>query len=451
MQVVIDTDKPVSRREKLMVLFMGVAVVLVIMNTMMFNLALPKVALEFQLNAAETSWIVTAYSIMFAIASITYSRLADFIPIRRLFLIGLTSLGVAAIAGFFIHDFYILIGVRVLQASGAGSIPGLALVFISRHIPLARRGRAMARVMAAVGLGLGLGPVVGGAIVEYAGWPYLFLLTASALLLVPVFAALVSQEEVRDGTFDIAGAVLAATSITALLMALTQKSALALAGGSIGVLLFVWRIRSAREPFVLPALFANRNYLKLAAVGVAAYIVSFALLFIMPQMLVKLHGLSAIHAGLAIFPGSIMAMLVSPITGKTIDRRGNSGILRLLPWLMAAGTLLLAVFAKEGYVYLALAYILVSVAFTFITSAVSNEMSRLLIPAQIGSGLGLFQLMQFFSGAFGVALSATALVWQRDLPQAESYSNIYFGMTFIVLLSVVSASAYLKSKNRSED
>ena len=83
-----------------MVLFMGVAVVLVIMNTMMFNLALPKVALEFQLNAAETSWIVTAYSIMFAIASITYSRLADFLPIRRLFLIGLTSLGTAAIAGF---------------------------------------------------------------------------------------------------------------------------------------------------------------------------------------------------------------------------------------------------------------------------------------------------------------------------------------------------------------
>ncbi len=163
-----------------MVLFMGVAVVLVIMNTMMFNLALPKVALEFQLNAAETSWIVTAYSIMFAIASITYSRLADFLPIRRLFLIGLTSLGTAAIAGFFIRDFYVLIAVRVLQASGAGAIPGLALVFISRHIPLVRRGRAMARVMAAVGLGLGLGPVVGGAIVEYAGWHYLFLLTALA-------------------------------------------------------------------------------------------------------------------------------------------------------------------------------------------------------------------------------------------------------------------------------
>lgn len=449
MQGATDTEKPASRREKLMVLFMGVAVVLVIMNTMMFNLALPKVALEFQLNAAETSWIVTAYSIMFAIASITYSRLADFLPIRRLFLIGLTSLGTAAIAGFFIRDFYVLIAVRVLQASGAGAIPGLALVFISRHIPLVRRGRAMARVMAAVGLGLGLGPVVGGAIVEYAGWHYLFLLTALALLLVPVFAALVPKQEVRHGTFDVAGALFAATGITALLMALTQKSIVALLGGSLFVLLFVWRISSAREPFVLPALFTNRNYLKLAAVGVSAYIVSFALLFIMPQMLVKLHGLSAINAGLAIFPGSILAMLVSPMTGRTIDRSGNHGILQFLPWLMAAGTLLLAVFAKESYLYLSLAYMLVSVAFTYITSSVSNEMSRLLIPAQIGSGLGLFQLMQFFSGAFGVALSATALIWQRDLAPAESYSNIYFGMTVIVLLSVISAHFYLKSRARA--
>ena len=449
MQPSTPEEKPASHREKLMVLFMGIAVVLVIMNTMMFNLALPKVAAEFNLTPAETSWVVTAYSIMFAIASITYSRLADFIPVRRLFLIGLMSLGLAALAGFFIRDFVVLIAVRVLQASGAGAIPGLALVFISRHIPLARRGRAMARVMAAVGLGLGLGPVVGGAIVEFAGWHYLFLLTALALLLVPVFAALVPQEAPRHGTFDIAGAVLAAAGITALLMALTQKSLLAFLGGCIGVLLFVWRIKTAREPFVLPALFANKNYLKLAAVGVAAYIVSFALLFIMPQMLVKLHRLSAIEAGLAIFPGSIMAMLVSPITGKTIDRRGNGGILRQMPWLMAAGTLLLALFAKDGYLYLAFAYVFVCVAFTFITSSVSNEMSRLLVPAQIGSGLGLFQLMQFFSGAFGVALSATALIWQRDFAPAESYSNIYFGMTVIVVLSAVSAHFYLKNRDKS--
>lgn len=432
-----------------MVFFMGVAVVLVIMNTTMFNLALPSVTLQFALTPGETSWIVTAYSIMFAIASITYSRLSDFIPIRRLFLIGLTSLGTAAIAGFFIRDFAALIFVRVLQASGAGSIPGLALVFISRHIPIERRGRAMAKVMAAVSLGLGLGPVVGGTIVEYAGWHYLFLLTASALLLLPAFALLVPHESPRRGTFDIAGAILAATGITLLLMALTQRSGIALAAGVVGTVLFVWRIRTADQPFVLPALFGNFAYLKLAAVGVAAYIVSFALLFIMPQMLVKFHGLSAIHAGLAIFPGSIMAMLVSPVTGRTIDRHGNHGILRLLPWLMVLGTLLFALFAKDGYGYLAAAYVLVSVAFTFITSAVSNEMSRLLVVEQLGSGLGLFQLMQFFSGAFGVALSATALVWQRDLTAAESFSNIYFGMSAILVLSILSAHFYLKSKSSS--
>lgn len=70
-------------REGLLTLLFSVAVVLVIMNTAMFNLALPDVTETFGITAASASWIVTGYSIMFSIASITYSRLSDFLPIRR--------------------------------------------------------------------------------------------------------------------------------------------------------------------------------------------------------------------------------------------------------------------------------------------------------------------------------------------------------------------------------
>jgi len=86
-------------REGFISVLLGLSIVLVIMNTMMFNLALPSVAREYHLSASSSSWIVTGYSIVFAIASITYSRLSDFIPIRRLFVIALLSLSLAAIAG----------------------------------------------------------------------------------------------------------------------------------------------------------------------------------------------------------------------------------------------------------------------------------------------------------------------------------------------------------------
>ena len=112
-------------REGLVTFLLGLSVVLVIMNTMMFNLALPSVAHDFGLSAIFTSWIVTGYSIIFAISSITYSRLSDFVPIRRLIVIALVSLSAAAIVGLFSDSFVLLLLVRHWlrgEASGAGAI-----------------------------------------------------------------------------------------------------------------------------------------------------------------------------------------------------------------------------------------------------------------------------------------------------------------------------------------
>ncbi len=142
-----------SIREGLVTILLGLSIVLVIMNTMMFNLALPSVAHDFGLSAASTSWIVTGYSIVFAISSITYSRLSDFVPIRRLFIIALVSLSAAAIVGLFSDSFLLLLLVRLVQASGAGAIPALSLVLITRYVPLERRGKAMATIMSAASLG----------------------------------------------------------------------------------------------------------------------------------------------------------------------------------------------------------------------------------------------------------------------------------------------------------
>lgn len=433
-----------SIREGLVTALLGLSIVLVIMNTMMFNLALPDVSREYALSASLTSWIVTGYSIVFAISSITYSRLSDFVPIRRLIMIGLTSLSLAAIAGLFSDSFLVLLLVRLLQATGAGAIPALSLVLISRYIPLERRGKAMAMIMSAASLGLGLGPVAGGAIVEFLGWHYLFIVTAVTILLVPVFGMLLPNEKPSKGSFDALGALLAGVGTTGLLLFLTSQSWAALVAGLIALALFVIRIRSAKDPFVQPVLFRNRRYLLLSAIGIVAYLCSFATLFLMPQILVHLYGLSAVSSGLVIFPGSLLALFLSQRVGKIIDRSGNAAIIRYIPYLLLASVLLFAWLSGTSYIAIMLIYMLLSVGFTFMTSSISNEMSRILDKSQIGSGMGLFQLLQFFSGAFGVAMTASALTWQKELPLASAFSNIYWVLSVVVLLSIGCAYMYLK-------
>ena len=180
----------------------------------------------------------------------------------------------------------------------------------------------------------------------------------------------------------------------------------------------------------------------LGAVGIAAYLCSFATLFLIPQILVNLYGLSAISSGLIIFPGSLLALFLSRKVGKIIDLQGNAAIIRYIPLLVLASVLLFALFAGSSYIAILFIYMLLSIGFTFLTSSISNEMSRILQPSQFGSGLGLFQLLQFFSGAFGVAATASALTWQKDLPLQTAYSNIYWGLTVVVLVSIGCAYLY---------
>lgn len=298
-------------REGLLTVLFSVAIVLVIMNTAMFNLALPDVTETFGITAASASWIVTGYSIMFSIASITFSRLSDFLPIRRLLTIGLLTLGLAAIAGFFSSNFVFLLIVRIAQASGAGAVMSLSLVLFTRYVPLARRGKAMATIMSAVSLGLGLGPVAGGSIVEYLGWHWLFAVTAAILLLVPLFLVLLPREVPRRGSFDALGRLFLGIGTTGLLLFLTGGYWIALIAGVASLALFIRRIGSTPDPFVMPALFRDRSYLVLSLVGIASYLCSFATLFLLPQILTHRFGFSASHAGLVIFPGSLLAIIVS--------------------------------------------------------------------------------------------------------------------------------------------
>ncbi|MCR2806985.1 MFS transporter [Paenibacillus soyae] len=443
-----DTSSAALPREGLLIGLLGLAVVLMIMNTAMFNLALPDVTSAFGITPSAASWIVTGYSIVFAIASITYSRLSDFVPIRRLFVIGLLLLGTAAIAGFFSTSFLMLLLARIAQATGAGGIISLSIVLLSRYIPVSRRGKAMATIMSAVSLGLGLGPVAGGAIVEYFGWPYLFAVTAASLLLIPLFLKLLPEERPSRGSFDLWGALLLSLGTTGILLFLTSYSLLALAAGMLGILLFIVRIRSAKEPFVQPSLFRNGRYMALAAIGIASYMCSFATLFLMPQVLVHRFEMTASHAGFVIFPGSLLAMLASRKIGAAIDRYGNTVLLRYAPPFILVSTLLFGLLIGRSWLAILLIYMLMSLSFTIVSSSVSNEMSRILPDQQIGSGMGLFQLLQFFSGAFSVALAASALEWQHSLPLSASYSNIYWGLAVIALLAVSSTIIYRRTPER---
>jgi len=440
----VNSEQPLLAREGFTIITICIAIVLALMNTSMFNLALPDVISDFNISSSTASWIVSGYSIMFAISSITFSRLSDFVPLKRLLIIGVLALGIASLVGFFSNSFLTLLLCRIVQASGAGGIISLSMVLYTRYIPIERRGAAMAINMSAVSLGLGTGPVVGGLIVDNLGWHWLFILTSFVLLLIPLMAFALPKELPSKGTFDFLGGVLLAFGTTFLLLFTTNQNWIILIAGLIALVLFVIRIRKTKDPFVLPSLFSNRPYLILVLLGITGYICNFATLFLLPQILTQNFHFSAGHAGLIIFPGSLLAIISSRMVGRVIDRFGNGYFLKYGTIVLLSSIILFAILIGHNWIGAMITYMILSLAFTALSSCLSNEISRVLDRKFIGSGMGLFQLLQFFSGAFGVAIVAIALEKQHQLSLAVAYSNIYWGLALLAVVGVLSTFLYRK-------
>ncbi|MCA1030263.1 MFS transporter [Bacillus timonensis] len=442
----IDFEETLQHENKIVLLW-SFTVWLVVMNTTMFNVALPSVLFDLSLSSATASWIVSGYSIVFAISTLTFSRLSDYIPINRLLTIGLTLLGISSIIGLFSEHFYVLLSARLFQAAGAGAVPGLAMVLAGRYIPISRRGKAMSFISSAASLGFGLGPVIGGAITQVFGWNYLFAITCFIFILIPFFMKFLPMEEVRTVQFDAAGAFFTGAVVTGVLLFLSTFSYVILIGSLLSFAYLRKHLRVVNNPFIQPSLLKNKQYMKLLFLGFTAFITHFSALFLMPIMLTVLFEKDPAEVGLIIFPGAILSAFAAQYIGRVIDKFGNAPVVFFGHGFLILATLLFAFLAPFSPYAILFTYMFMSIGFSAFTSSISNEVSRILPKNELGSGMGMAQLNQFFGGAFGVALTGILLSWQKEILPELAYRNIFLGVLVLLVISMITFILYSK-KNK---
>lgn len=438
-----------SIQENKIVLIWSFIVWLVVMNTTMFNVALPSVLTDLSLTSSTASWIVSGYSIVFAIATLTFSRLSDYIPISRLLLIGLSILGVASVIGFFANSFPLLLTTRILQAAGAGAVPGLAMVLAGRYIPISRRGKAMALIASASSLGFGLGPVIGGAITQYLGWNYLFAVTGLVVFFIPVLQKLLPKEEIKKVKFDTVGGGLTAIGVTGVLLFLSTFSYFILFSSMIALLLMWRHINQVTMPFIQPKLLKEKQYLKLLFIGFVAFVTHFSTLFLMPIILTDVFGKDPAEVGLMIFPGAILSAVAAQFIGRLIDRFGNGPLIYFGQLFLFIATVLFTLLSTKSPYFILLTYMFMSTGFSALTSSIANEVSRILPTEEIGTGMGMTQLIQFFGGAFGVTLTGIMITLQDGLAVELIYRHIFGGLVVLITIAIIMFRFYIKGRLNS--
>jgi len=419
-----------------------VALIFSVMNGTMFNVALPVIAQRFALSPSEVSWVMTAYMVVYAIGSAVYGKLADKYRLKSLITFGMLVFTLGSILGMTAGSYAMIVVGRILQAAGAAVMPAMSMIVPIRYFPAEKRGKALGTTAVGLALGGALGPIVAGAIASLGDWRWLFLFSLVSLVTLPLFRKYLGDDKGQAGRIDWIGGGLLAGAVALFLLAITQGEWTSFAGGSIALILFIVRIRTAAVPFISPSLFANRKFATGLFIAFLAASLNFSLTFMAPQFLTSLNHLSPGTIGAVLFPAAIASALLGRKGGKLADRRGNGYLIALASFLLLLGYGLLSSFMGGSAYLVALFLIAGQIGQTFLQIAMSNSVSRTLTQEQTGVGMGMLSMLNFIAGA--LAMSVVGKVLDRGTVDirlnpfvsdigAYAYSNILIVLCMIVL------------------
>jgi EmrB/QacA subfamily drug resistance transporter len=342
-------------RRWLVLLVTSVAVFMALLDVTIVNIAFPDIRRSFAEDSlADLSWVLNAYSILFAAALVPAGRLADRLGRKRLFVTGVLLFLAASVACGLAGSVAVLVAARAVQAIGAAILLPTSLSLVLPEFPVGQRALATS-VWAAIGaVAAATGPSLGGALVQWQSWRWVFFVNLAIGLPALLPAARLLRErrdETATGWPDAVGALLLATGVGALALGIVRGGdwgwASAKTVGSLvaaAVLSVLLVARSARHPrpvFEL-GLFRTRSF-AVANLGALVFSVGFfALLLCNVLFLTMVWRYSVLGAGLALTPGPIMAALAAPIGGRLADRFGQRALALPGTLLFAAGSLLLA-------------------------------------------------------------------------------------------------------------
>jgi EmrB/QacA subfamily drug resistance transporter len=303
------------------------------------NIAIPDMISALDASLDEILWVVNAYVLVLAVLLITAGRLGDLRGQRNLFAAGVVVFTLASLACGLAPTPTLLIAFRAVQGIGAALLIPQTMAIIIGTFPADRRGTALGIWGAVAGLATVAGPTLGGVLVTYASWRWIFIVNVpiGVLVLVLTFAWIPDARMERQHKLDLLGVGLATAGLFCLTFALIEGQryswngailALFVAAAVLAVLFwFQQRSRQDAEPLVPFSLFHNRNF---AVINVVAALVSVGILgFFLPITiyLQSVLGYSAIKAGLVLAPMSLIALLLAPAAGKMSDQIGGKYIL----------------------------------------------------------------------------------------------------------------------------
>ncbi|MFF8319375.1 MFS transporter [Streptomyces bobili] len=332
----------------------------VLLGSTVTNVALPRIGQDFDADLDVLQWTVNAYMLTLAGLILLGGSLGDRFGRRRVFVLGLVWFAVASLLCGLAPDTTTLIAARALQGVGGALLTPGSLAIIEASFHPDDRPRAIGLWSGFGGIGAALGPFLGGWLVDGPGWRWTFVLSAvPALLCVPVALRHVPESvgaprKEATGTadrrrvgFDVTGAVLGALALALVTYALTEArdggsvAVAAAVGGVVAGAAFLRVERRGSDPMMPPAIFSSRQFTAVNVITLCVYAGTGGFFFLTALHLQIVVGYSALAAGAAMLPNTVLMLLFSSHAGMLAQRLGPRVPLTVGPLVCGAGMLLM--------------------------------------------------------------------------------------------------------------
>ncbi len=394
--------------------------IMVFMSTLdmsIVNVALPSLAAQLDTDFAMVQWVVLSYVLVVASLLLLVSRLGDIHGKKGIFSAGLALFTLASLLCGLAPSVEWLIAFRALQGIGAAMSQALGIAIVTEIAPPSRRGRAIGLVGATVAMGLALGPSLGGLIIEFVGWQWIFLINVPLGVLAQWIIArhMPALPRVKPGQrFDIPGAILAALTLAGYSMGMTlgQRHGFEaplviglLCFALLGLFAFIALERKVDHPMIDPAIFANPLFSLNLIMSVIVFI-ALAGGFIMPFFLQMAQGRPPSEVGLLMMLIPLSMGVVAPFAGALSDRFGPRGLSLLGLVILFGGCLAVSTLTLDSpWWAFALRFIPVGIGTGIFQAPNNSAIMGAVARERLGVASGLLNYSRVFGQTTGLPLT----------------------------------------------
>ncbi|WP_158863234.1 DHA2 family efflux MFS transporter permease subunit [Leifsonia sp. AG29] len=426
------------------------------LDNLVVTSALPVIARDLSASIEQLQWVVNAYTLSFATLMLMAVALGDRLGRRSVFFAGAIIFTAASAASALATEPWMLIAARAVQGAGAAALLPLSLTLLAGSVSERLRPAAIGIWGGISGLGVALGPLIGGAVVQGWNWQAIFWLNVPlGVIAVPLILFALPNSFGDRVRADIVGLLLAAPGVLGIVYGIVRGNdagwdsaevLLSLAAGSVLLIAFVFWEARATAPLLPLRLFRDRSFTVANLVGVTFSFGIFGAVFILIQFLQVVQGHTPLEAGVMTMPWTLAPMVVAPLTGLVSSRTGTRLpiVVGLVLLAFSMGWIAATLSATVPYSELWPPFLLAGIGMGLVFAPSSTAVLANMRPAdhakasgtnstlrEVGVALGVAVLTAVFTGAGGT-LTPTGYV-DAAIPAVWVGASVLAGAAVIAL------------------